>query len=127
MDTKATPCERLEFSMPRRDNLLLVENHGDRVVIKATRDNLSLRDKSFFIRYLAAEGYIPEAHRRFADSEFEGPPPVTWLSERAGFSDIHSPKKALRSILRLVGCVALGWALLMVLAFIHASVRRGAL
>ena len=120
MRTKPAFREKLEFSMVRPDNRVSLEYQGERVVIRTMRDNFSLRDKSFFIRYLAAEGFIPETYQWFAEADSEWSSSVTWTVDDAKLRSGHSSNKALRQILGLVGCVALGWLLLMIFAFVHA-------
>jgi hypothetical protein len=120
MRTKAALPQKVEFSIARPDNCISVEQQDERVVIRATRDNFSQREKSFFIRYLAAEGYIPAAYQWFAESDLEWSSCLSWIVDSAGLRANHSPKKALRQILWLVACVALGWLFLMIFAIAHA-------
>src|SRR5258708_19436005 len=68
MRTLTNPSRQHEFYFPGFDNLVLVENRPDGVVIRATRDNFSEARKSFFIRELAAEGFIPDACGWFSSS-----------------------------------------------------------
>jgi hypothetical protein len=49
-----------EFCFPRLNTLVRVEVSDGSVTIRATRDTFSPRRKDFFIRELAAEGFIPE-------------------------------------------------------------------
>ncbi len=55
---RSTP-QVFEFLQRRPENILRVENHETGVRIRATRDNFSERDKAYFVRYLADEGFIP--------------------------------------------------------------------
>ena len=120
MRTKAAFPERVELSIAHPDNLVSIENHEDSVVIRAVRDNFSPREKSFFIRYLAAEGYIPASYQWFADPESECSSRLSWLVDSAKLPAHHSHKKALRQILCLIGWVSLVWLVLMIFAFAHA-------
>ncbi len=66
---RTAPCH-FEFCFPRMDTLLLVEVEGRDVTIRATRDTFTERQKDFFVRELAAEGFIPEEAQWF---RAEGP------------------------------------------------------
>jgi hypothetical protein len=60
MRTQIAVPERFELHIPDLDNHVRSENSASGVLISATRDNLSDQRKTFFIRPLAAEGYIPK-------------------------------------------------------------------
>jgi hypothetical protein len=79
MQTRIARPARFELRHRCPDNLILVENYFNEVVIRAARDNFSARRKLFFIRHLAAEGYIPARYQRLA--EF-GQERLTWLIDR---------------------------------------------
>ncbi len=66
------------FYFANLDTLVLVENLGDKVVIRATRDSFTERHKMLFIHELAAEGFIPNSYQFFSDL---GSPlaPLDWL------------------------------------------------
>jgi len=51
---------RFEFHFPNLDNDLLLEVCDEDVTIRAARDNFSDRRKDFFVRELAAEGYVAD-------------------------------------------------------------------
>ena len=120
MRGEAACPEHVELSISRPDDLVLVENRDGAVVIRAMRDNFSPREKAFFIRYLAAEGFIPDLYRRYAEPDFEWATRVTWVVDRARLPLRQWQDKAPRDILRLVGWASLGWLALMVFAFMHA-------
>ena len=61
---RTVPCH-FEFCFPRMDTLLLVEVEGRDVTIRATRDTFNERQKDFFVRELASEGFIPEESQWF--------------------------------------------------------------
>ncbi len=52
-----------EFCFPRLDTHVRVELSDESVTIRATRDTFSSIRKDFFVRELAAEGFIPEQYR----------------------------------------------------------------
>jgi hypothetical protein len=60
METPLFIPRSAEFCFPRLDTLVRVEVSDESVVIRATRDTFSARRKDFFIRELAAEGFIPD-------------------------------------------------------------------
>ena len=113
--------ERVELSISRPENLLLIENHANEVVIRAARDNFSSRQKSFFIRYLAAEGYIPEKYQSVVSSQSGVEPRVKWLIDDSWIECPGGPnRKALRQILGLIGYAGLLWAAMMTLVVLHS-------
>src|ERR1035441_7029962 len=57
----------IEFFHQRPENLLTVEKNETGVRICAACDNFSARDKEFFVRHLANEGFIPDRYRWFWD------------------------------------------------------------
>ena len=60
--TERTPSElgRFQFTHHSPENTLTVENYPGGVIIRAARDNFSLRQRRLFINYLATEGFIPD-------------------------------------------------------------------
>src|SRR5258708_6563559 len=70
---------RSELHMPELDNLILVENWPEKTVIRVTRDNFSERRKSFFIRHLAAEGYIPTDYASSPADGGSGDSGLQWI------------------------------------------------
>src|SRR6516164_3048293 len=71
--------ERIELSILRPENRLVVENHPGRVVIRTVQRGVSPSQKSSFIHYLAAEGFIPERYQWFDDSPLEFHSNLKWL------------------------------------------------
>jgi hypothetical protein len=103
-----------EFYFDRLDTLVLVETRDETVVIRATRDTFSERRKEFFIRELAAEGFIPDECRWFSPAGGEVAGHVRWLVD---FSWLQ-PDEALaaqtrRFMLRLLSSATLLWLLLL--------------
>jgi len=72
-----------EFSFPRLDTLVQVEETEDEVVVRATRDSFSERRKIGFIRELAAEGFISEVYQSFSGFGGWSSLPVRWLVDRS--------------------------------------------
>ena len=87
---------------------LQVENRPDKVIVRAARNNLSDRHKAFFLRHLAAEGFIPDAYQRFSELRADASLPVQWLISREWLqAHVTLREKAPRQVLRaiLVGCM----------------------
>ena len=57
--------QRYEFSFPDLDTLVQVEERAGAVLVRATRDTFSSARKEYFIRELAAEGFIPDEFQWF--------------------------------------------------------------
>jgi hypothetical protein len=94
-----------EISTHNPENLVAVENEGGRVIMRAAYGNFSPRRKSFLIRQLAAEGYIPD---RFDQcSEFSMPSDLTWVVDRTllevGSAAIRRSRRFMGRLL-LVSC-----------------------
>jgi hypothetical protein len=69
-----------EFCFPRLDTHVRVEVSDESVTIRATRDTFSSVRKDFFVRELAAEGFIPDQYRWSSQAEFGLPyGRVRWL------------------------------------------------
>jgi hypothetical protein len=60
METPLFEPRCAEFCFPHLDTRVRVEVSDEFVTIRATRDSFSPRRKDFFIRELAAEGFIPD-------------------------------------------------------------------
>jgi uncharacterized pyridoxamine 5'-phosphate oxidase family protein len=70
-----------EFYFPDLDNMVLVESLEDgNVRVRFTKNNLSEKRKVFFIRELAAEGFIPDNYQWFSGSTI-GSASVTWVKD----------------------------------------------
>jgi hypothetical protein len=80
METPLFEPRCAEFRFPQLDTLVRVEVSGESVTIRATRDTFSPQRKDFFVRELAAEGFIPDQCRwsslEDAGASFGG---VRWL------------------------------------------------
>jgi hypothetical protein len=106
-----TPTE-FEFYIRDLDNLVLVENNTEGVVIRATRNNFSERRKSFFIRQLAAEGYIPDIYQWFSDPT-DNAHGLTWVVD---YSWLRIPETVVRSARRFMIRSLVGSVILFVIA-----------
>src|SRR5581483_2600426 len=112
--------KRFEFSSSNRENDILVENHPDGVVVHAARANISPRQKSYLIRHLAAEGFIPERYRWVDPSQPESGSGLRWVVDASWMSDCARQRRAFRQILRLIFWAGLFGLGLMIFAFLQA-------
>lgn len=79
---KPSPTAFQIFEFPHRhpQNFLRVESDGERVRIRAARDNFTARDKTFFVRHLANEGFIADRFR-WVSEQRAGASGIEWLVE----------------------------------------------
>jgi hypothetical protein len=109
-----------EFYFQDVDTLVQVEDGDETVVIRATRHSFSERRKAFFIRQLAAEGFIPHSCQWLSAQAAPSSPGVRWLVD---FSWVELPKAALtearRFMVRLLAGAALLWLALMLAVMLH--------
>jgi hypothetical protein len=114
MKTHATEPPHFESYFARLDTLVLVEARDDAVVIRATRVTFSERRKEYFIRELAAEGFIPDACRWFspaggaAAARVRGLVDFSWLKP-----DEALTAQTRRFVIRLLLSATLLWLLLL--------------
>jgi hypothetical protein len=112
--------EPVKFAVARPANLLSVENQGHAVVIRATQNNFSAREKAFFIRYLAAEGFIPDHYQWDATLEADSVLGIQWLVDRSlAANALAAHRRRLPRILLVILCSSLFWLALLSLAFLH--------
>jgi hypothetical protein len=121
--TTSPQSRTYEFGFPHLDTLVLVEDHGSSVVIRATRDTFSEQRKIAFIRELAAEGFIDDSYRWFSLAGKESYFGVRW---RVDFSWLELPAIIITRARRFMLGLQLGgflvWAVLLV-AFLHNTGR----
>jgi len=113
--------EKTELSLQNPDNLILIENNDDGVVIRAARDNFSERGKVFFIRYLAAEGYISDEFEDFPKSASHSSTSIIWAVDWSWVK--HDPvllQRANRFMIPLLVSASVLWLALLAFAFLHA-------
>jgi hypothetical protein len=111
MKTALTKPRQFEFYFPYLDAAVLVEDFGDSVEIRATRDTFSDQRKVSFIRELAAEGFIDDSYRWFSLAGAESYLGVSW---HVDFSWLHLPRimleRARKFMVRLLVGGFLFWA-----------------
>ena len=109
-----------EFYFQDVDTLVQVEDGDETVVIRATRHSFSERRKAFFIRQLAAEGFIPNSYQWLLSHDSPSCPGVRWLVD---YSWLNPPKAVLaethRFMVRLIVGAALFWLILMLSLFMR--------
>jgi len=104
----AWPKQR-KFDFISAEGPVQVENRPNKVVVRAARSNISDRRKAFFIRHLAAEGFIPDAYQRFSELRADSSLPVQWLIDREWLQPhITLREKAPRQVL---WTILVGWML----------------
>lgn len=65
-------AKEFEFYFSDLDNMLRVQCGEDgRVIVQCTQDNVPEKRKTFFIRELAAEGFIPDEYQWFSGTTTE--------------------------------------------------------
>jgi hypothetical protein len=110
--------EKAELSLQNPENLVLVENSGDGVVIRAARDNLSERKKAWLIRYLAAEGFISDEFEDFR-TNWTGTS-ITWVVDQSWIRHrIIRLQRVDRFLIQLFVSASVLWLALMIFAFVH--------
>ncbi|MDB6123136.1 MAG: hypothetical protein JWQ71_2129 [Pedosphaera sp.] len=71
--------KRVTFHQKNPENFILVENNKNRAMIRAAFDNFSEARKVYFIKELAAEGFIPDHYQWFSDPDSDGYFGVRWI------------------------------------------------
>jgi hypothetical protein len=70
-----------QFYFPDLDNIILVECHEDEsLTVRASKNNVPDERKIFFIRKLAAEGFIPDNYQWFSGS-MDGSNGLRWIKD----------------------------------------------
>jgi hypothetical protein len=120
----ASTSQTLEFLQRRPDCVLRVENHETGIRIRATRDVFSARDKEFFVRHLAAEGFIPDHYRWFSGDGDEALSGIEWYVEDClikNDSEAVVPRRRANAfMIRLLVCVSILWMVEIALLFLKS-------
>jgi hypothetical protein len=72
-----------QLYLPDIDTHVLVENHEGAVVLRASSNHLSERRKAFFVRHLAAEGFIPIRYQWLVGGDVDCVPGLTWIVDNS--------------------------------------------
>jgi hypothetical protein len=128
MRTQIAVTQKFELYVRDLDNHVLIENSAGGVVISATRDNFSDQRKTFFIRHLAAEGYIPDRYEWFSEPSADGFFGVKWITGASASEHEplpRHPRKYCTPRNALYGCLAIVWLLFFVWAVHHTHTSHG--
>jgi hypothetical protein len=115
---KVLPRE-FDFYFADLDNMVLVQSKEDgSVTIRTTRDNFSDERKVFFLRQLAAEGFIPDHYQWLSDST-KGSFEIKWVKDRSWVKVHATVTRRTNRIMRalLVGSCIL-WVAIMRVIFV---------
>ena len=82
MHTQTEGSRRFHLYISDLDNHVQVETKAGNVVISATRNNFSEGRKMSFVRYLSAEGYIPDHYKCLTEQGGSGSSRVQWIVRR---------------------------------------------
>ena len=120
MRSSFTGIHSFEFYFPELDTLVQVEEADGDVTIRATRDTFSERRKCYFIRELAAEGFIPDSYQWFSLAHSESVRGVRWLID-ISWVKLHPAvlARARHSMTILLSGSILLCVGLMIFAFMH--------
>jgi hypothetical protein len=106
------------------DCVLRVENHELGIRIRATRGSFSARDKDFFVRYLAAEGFIPDRYRWFSHGCDEPLSGIEWCVDdcrsRDDLEGTEPRRRANASLVRLLVCASVLWVIQLAFLFLKS-------
>ena len=121
MNTPLCESHIYDFSFPALDTLIQVEETGDAVVIRASRDTFSESRRQRFVRELAAEGFIPDRYQWLNSSAPGTDGSVRWLVDASCFQPGQAPTAHTRRVmLRLLSSATLLWLLMMGFLFVHS-------
>jgi hypothetical protein len=111
--------EKIQLSLQKPENRILVQNSESCVVIRAARDNFSEREMAWFIRYLAAEGFISDEFEDFQTFDWTGTS-ITWVVDRSWMRrEITRLQRLDRFLIQLFVSASVLWLALMAFAFLH--------
>lgn len=107
METQpSTPGTSYEFYFADLDTLVQVENRSPDVIIRASRNSFTERRKLYFIRELAAEGFIPDDYHLLALAGSPLSHGVHWIVEPAELSPAEGLATLSRPWMVRVFCAA---------------------
>jgi hypothetical protein len=122
-DGPPSTSQTFEFVHRRPDYVVVVENHAPRVRIRVTRGGLSEREKDFFVRHLAAEGFIPDCYRWFSGDCDQALSGIEWRVEDCSVKNssntfVAQPRASVVMI-RFLICTSILW--LVELTFLFST------
>jgi hypothetical protein len=111
-----------QFYFPDLDNIILVESHEDEsVTVRASKNNMPEERKIFFIRKLAAEGFISDEYQWFSGST-DGTNGVLWIKDYSWLKT-HAPsnRRANRVIGSFLVAACVLWVAMMRIVLVSHS------
>jgi hypothetical protein len=106
---------KYEFYHNEPYNLLLVEQNENGVLIRAAWDNFSDRRKAFFIKEIAAEGFIPDRYQWFSNFDENNYTGIRWVIDRSWVTvQPEAVRKARKFMMWMLVAAGFLWLLLMV-------------
>jgi len=105
--------QQYQFYLAEIDVHVLVENHCDGVIVRASC-NVSERRKAKFIRHLAAEGHIPDHYQWCAETASSPSSHVQWIVDS---SWLGIPPELTRRTTRFMRRLIIGGVVLWVALF----------
>jgi len=122
MKTNVSAPRTFEFCFPRHDTLVLVEDAGGEVLIRATRDTFTEERKLAFVHELAAEGFIPDRYLWCSTINQHDILGVRWLVDYSWLALNEAMlARTRRFVVRLLVASALAWLALMALVLLRIS------
>jgi len=119
-------AKEFQFYFQDLDNIILVECHeNETVTVRASRNNVAEERKVFFIRKLAAEGFISDDYQWFSGPT-DGSKGVLWIKD---YSWLKTHKPSARRTNRIMcsllvaGCI-LWIAMMRVLIVSHDNTAK---
>jgi hypothetical protein len=103
-----------QFCFPELDTLIEVDAREAQVIIRATRDTFSERQKRWFIRELVAEGFIDEGYGWWEEFGIGALPRVLWQVDYSWLEPNQTlAASARRFMLGLFGGITILWLILI--------------
>ncbi|HVU38604.1 MAG TPA: hypothetical protein VHC95_09730 [Opitutales bacterium] len=114
MKTKIFSARTRDFYHAQLDTLLRVEEVDGQVVVRATSNRFSPGRKTAFVRWLAAEGYISEAHQWSSIAGADALLGVRWVKDLSWVKPDPAIKaRTDRFMLCLFAGAVLVWTIMM--------------
>jgi hypothetical protein len=125
MMLKKNSTGQFEFCFPQLDTLILVEELATEVVIRATRNTFSEQRKIYFIRELAAEGFISDNYRWVTGFDSFSWLRVHWLLDASWLEPCQVQiARSRKFMIRLLAFTALLWLAMMTALFHSDMISR---
>lgn len=124
MNAEEKAVREFQFYLRDVDTHLKVTTGGNEVLVRATRDRVSQRRKTFFVRELAAEGFLPDAYAAYVQEKAGDSLPVVWVVDRSWEEFSSGPLNGTnRFMFRLLAWGCLLWCVLLALLLAGALTK----